>query len=429
MRFVFIIFAICRIKSLAFSWCTHWSPCVNSFFDLRPAVARSRSELSMISLETIEPTLLSLSAIASVTAFHEAGHLLAAKAQGVSVDSFNVGFGPKIISVNDSSNTEYALRLLPLGGYVSFPTNIVIDEATGEPVDGQINPDPDLLQNRPPIQRALVISAGVVANLLLSVLLFAGLAGTVGMKETAYNNGVLIRKSVTGSPGARAGLHPDDLITQINGRSIKGSATVVSDFVGTILATPPGDLVELDVVRPLLDQRSPGKPTQKLHVSMRPELVSGRSTIGIVIAPNLRSVTVVRAAGVLDALRFGWRETISILTVTLASFSGALSSGFIGLEVGGPLAVIQTGAAASQSRDPSSLVIFTAFLSANLAVLNALPLPVLDGGQLVFTLSELLTGRRVPRLVQRVAVGVAFVFLAALLLSTLVGDISRTFTP
>ena len=112
-----------------------------------------QQSLEMSSLSTAA----SIATVASVVAFHEAGHLLAAKIQNMKVQSYNVGYGPKLYSFNDTSDTEYALRLIPLGGYVAFPANAEYDDE-GEVIK-ELD-DPDLLQNRPPLQRALVISAG-----------------------------------------------------------------------------------------------------------------------------------------------------------------------------------------------------------------------------------------------------------------------------
>jgi len=87
----------------------------------------------------------SASAVAGVVAFHEAGHFLAAKLQGMKIQSFNIGYGPKLFAFNDTSNTEFALRVLPFGGYVAFPVNVETDD------EGEIIKeldDPDLLQNR-----------------------------------------------------------------------------------------------------------------------------------------------------------------------------------------------------------------------------------------------------------------------------------------
>ena len=117
-------------------------------------IPKSR-KLEMSSLSTVA----SIATVATVVAFHEAGHLLAAKVQNMKVQSYNVGYGPKLYSFNDTSDTEYALRLIPLGGYVAFPANAEYDDE-GEVIK-ELD-DPDLLQNRPPLQRALVISAGII---------------------------------------------------------------------------------------------------------------------------------------------------------------------------------------------------------------------------------------------------------------------------
>lgn len=134
--------------------------------------SRSVRESSTALQVAFVPTLASAAAVAGVVAFHEAGHFLAAKWQGMKIQSFNIGYGPKIFSFNDTENTEFALRALPLGGFVAFPMNVEYDDDGNEIRELD---DPDLLQNRPPLQRALVISGGVLANFLLTFLLSTGI--------------------------------------------------------------------------------------------------------------------------------------------------------------------------------------------------------------------------------------------------------------
>jgi len=110
------------------------------------------------------PAFYSAVSVACVIAFHESGHFLAAKLQGMKIDSFNIGYGPKLVSFNDSTGTEFALRALPLGGYVAFPSNVVLDPETGD-ISSELD-DPDLIQNRPPLQRAAVrVNSYCVSNL------------------------------------------------------------------------------------------------------------------------------------------------------------------------------------------------------------------------------------------------------------------------
>ena len=116
--------------------------------------------------------LASLLALGLLIVIHEAGHFLAARLQGIRVNGFSVGFGPALLKTEQGGVT-YALRLLPLGGFVSFPED---DEESDIPKD-----DPDLLRNRPIPQQILVISAGVLANLLLAWLVLVGHTATTGV--------------------------------------------------------------------------------------------------------------------------------------------------------------------------------------------------------------------------------------------------------
>jgi membrane-associated protease RseP (regulator of RpoE activity) len=185
---------------------------------------------------TTVATLVSGLSVASVIAVHEAGHFFAGKILGVKIESFNVGFGPKLISYRTTSSsssssskrsnllafpvtnlddtpvlteTEICLRAIPLGGYVSFPSNVERDD------DGQIVKqftDPDLLQNRSQLQRSFVISAGVLANVLLTFLLSTGASWTYGTSTPVYGDGIVISAvSEKESPAFVADLRANDI--------------------------------------------------------------------------------------------------------------------------------------------------------------------------------------------------------------------------
>lgn len=133
---------------------------------------------------------------------------------GMSITSYNIGYGPKLISFNDSLSTEYALRLIPLGGYVAFPANVERDEVRklliviyplvsfycGSKETGEITKqldDPNLLQNRPPLQRLLVISAGIIANFLLTFLISLGVTSTSGVISITQPHLTILNAFVT----------------------------------------------------------------------------------------------------------------------------------------------------------------------------------------------------------------------------------------
>eukprot|EP01041_Mallomonas_annulata_P003368 gene3369-6668_t len=357
-------------------------------------------------------TLGSATAIAGVIAFHEAGHFLAAKWQGMKIASYNIGYGPKLIAFNDSSDTEFALRAFPLGGYVAFPSNVEFDE------DGEIIKeldDPDLLQNRPPLQRALVISAGVIANVLLTFILATGTSLTTGIAHPQFSPGILVTGTPdANSPAVLAGIRSNDIITKLDNKVIQGSFSTLDEFIGTI-RTHADSPLPVELIRD-------GNTITTVVTPARAS--TGKGTIGIGITNRVASVNQVVASNPLQAMSEGAKETSLLISMTWNTFARTVSSGFVGNEVGGPLAVIQTGAQLA-SYSPTALIGFVATLSVNLAVLNALPFPALDGGQLAFVTVELLAGRPLPRKIQEALTTLAFAVLFALGVSTFVGDVGK----
>ena len=154
--------------------------------------------------------LAALAVLGLLIVIHEAGHFLAATAQGIHVNGFSIGFGPALIK-RQRRGVTYAIRALPLGGFVSFPDD---DEDSEIPED-----DPDLLKNRPLPQRALVISAGVLANLMLAWLVLVGQVAFAGLPEDP-DPGVLIMAIQPGEAAAEAGLAPGDQILGIDGHGL-----------------------------------------------------------------------------------------------------------------------------------------------------------------------------------------------------------------
>ena len=149
--------------------------------------------------------LASLLALGLLIVIHEAGHFLAARLQGIRVNGFSVGFGPALLKT-ERDGVTYALRVLPLGGFVSFPDD---DEDSDIPDD-----DPDLLRNRPIPQRLLVISAGVLANLLLAWLVLVSHTAVTGVPGEPAP-GVMVMSVQGGEAAATSGLKPGDRILSI----------------------------------------------------------------------------------------------------------------------------------------------------------------------------------------------------------------------
>lgn len=375
----------------------------------------SSSQVSMTDTAFFS-TAGSAAVIAGVIAFHEAGHFFAAKWQGMKVQSYNIGYGPKLFSFNDTDQTEFALRAFPFGGYVAFPTNTELNEE-GD-VIAELT-DPNLLQNRPPLQRAVVICAGVIANILLTFLLSTGVAITSGISIPTYDSGILVTGTpISNSPAVRAGIRTSDVIVKFDNEYIKGSASTIEEFISKVRANADKPLaVELD------------REGTTVITTVTPEkAANGKGTIGLGVSNRIASVEKIIAKNPVEAVIQGSRETKLLVEATWNTFVRTIKTGFTGDEVGGPIAVVQTGAKMAQL-SPTALIGFAATLSVNLAVLNALPFPALDGGQLVFVLIESALGKPLPRKFQDIVTTAAFLLLLTLGVGTFVSDIGRLGSP
>ncbi|MEB3104405.1 MAG: site-2 protease family protein, partial [Cyanobacteriota bacterium] len=170
--------------------------------------------------------LTALAILAGLIVVHEAGHFFAATWQGIRVSSFSIGFGPVLLE-RRRRGVQFALRAIPLGGFVAFPDD---DDDCPVPPD-----DPNLLRNRPLAQRALVIAAGVLANLLLAwaVLLAQGLVVGIPAGFSA-TPGVLVSGVQPGQAAAAAGLQPGDRLLRLEGTSLGGGQQAVANLVTRI---------------------------------------------------------------------------------------------------------------------------------------------------------------------------------------------------
>ncbi|KAJ8465205.1 hypothetical protein OPV22_027757 [Ensete ventricosum] len=282
------------------------------------------------------------SVLAAIILVHEGGHFLAATLQGIRVSKFAVGFGP-VLARFVAGGVEYSLRAFPLGGFVGFPDD---DPDSDVPPD-----DADLLKNRPVLDRILVVSAGVAANVVFAYLIVFAQVLTVGLPVQEPLPGLLVPEVRPGSAAARDGLRPGDVILGING----APAPSVSELVD-VIKTSAGRNVAMTVAR---------EGTKSLELSVVPdENADGTGRIGVQLSPNY----------------------------TLSKSASKVS---------GPVAIIAVGAEVARSSS-DGLFQFAAVINLNLAVINLLPLPALDGGTLALILVEAARGgRKIPREVEQ----------------------------
>lgn len=314
---------------------------------------------------------------------HELGHFLAARLQGIYANRFSIGFGP-ILWKYQGKETEYALRALPLGGFVGFPDD--------DP-DSEIPPnDPNLLRNRPVMDRAIVISAGVIANLLFAYFVLVSQVGLIGIPTLDFAPGVKIAPVMADSPAAQAGLKDGDLVLKVNSVDLpaqRESLDLLKDEIGR----NPGQTVKLEIEREGTKQTLSVTP----RIEKTPTGEIGR--IGVGLASN--GTPFYQRPGSITSVFSEASKRFQMITLQTVSGFGQLITNFSNTadQVAGPVAIVSEGAKLAKA-DPTNLFTFAALISINLAVINILPLPALDGGQLLFLMIEGIFRRPVSKKIQ-----------------------------
>ena len=326
---------------------------------------------------------------------HEAGHLCAARALGMKVERFSIGFGPVLFSFR-RGGTEFAVSALPLGGYVK-----ITGMAPGEEVDPS---DPSLYSNQAPYRRFLAILSGPASNYLSAVVL--GTALLLGPGLGLPDPGPAVGRVLEGTPAQRAGLSPGDRVESVAGQKVATWGELVA-----ALQAHPGQKIEVAI------ERGEGTSAQRLTLSLTPRDEGGLGRAGFE-----QHLLFVREAGLGAALRDALRRTNEIAKSQVTVF-GKLFSGGRGTKLSGPIGIIQQLLHAAQE-GPAAFLNLLWIISVVLAVLNLFPIPALDGGRLLFLAYEVVTRRRVNARVENAVHLVGFAALIALLVGvTVLGDL------
>lgn len=340
--------------------------------------------------------------------FHELGHFSVARALGMGVSTFSLGFGPKILK-KKIGKTEYALSLVPLGGYVAL---------VGETDEAEI-PEGFTAQEsfslRPAWQRLLVVLAGPVANMLLALILCVVLALGWGVSHMLPAVGDVQKDS----PAAEAGLAKGDVIAAIDGVPVS-TWSEMSDRIGASNGAP----LRMDIVR----KHENGAESQ-LEVTVVPERSERRNIFGEtetawLIGIRSSGAFVTEHLGFTDSVRAGFSQCWSMLTLTWQGFVKLVERVVPADQVGGPIMIAQIIGEQSDN-GLAGLLSLAALISINLGILNLLPVPVLDGGTVVFCLWEMIFRRPVNRKVMDYSLRVGIALLVALMLFATYNDVMR----
>ncbi|MCU0591149.1 MAG: RIP metalloprotease RseP [Desulfobacterales bacterium] len=336
--------------------------------------------------------------------FHEFGHFLIARLFGVGVEKFSLGFGPRLIG-KKIGITDYRLSLVPLGGYVKM---------VGEEPDEELDPKllPLSFTHKSVFKRFLIVFAGPFFNVLLAVLIFFVIS---------WATGILILKPAVGSvkegsPAFAAGFKKGDLITAIDGVPVD-TWEEMADRIGR----SNGQTLKIDVAR----------PEGRFELPVTPELIAAKNLLGedirrYVIGIGTAGETYSKKLSLIEAASESFRQTYAIVELMVVIVVKLLTGDISIDTVGGPIMIAQMAGDQAKA-GVSSLFQFIAVISVNLAVINLLPIPVLDGGHLLFFLIEGIKGRPVNLKVREIAQQVGMVILIMLMILVFYNDIIRLF--
>ncbi|MEI6209396.1 MAG: RIP metalloprotease RseP [Desulfuromonadales bacterium] len=359
---------------------------------------------------------------------HELGHFLLAKMLGVSVEKFSLGFGPKLFG-KKIGETEYLLSAFPLGGYVKmFGEGGFIEggeqdprpedenaqsNATSEPVLRELTDDEKerSYAHKPVLARIAIVMAGPVFNLLFAWLIFIVLC-VMGVPTVTAKIGEALKDK----PAARAGIRKDDVITTINGRQIKRW-----DEIAEEISVSKGKPISLSVKRDNQLVTFTITPEPRVAKNLFGEKINGYA-IGVASAGEV----VMEYFNPFQAVIKGTEQTWKVIDLTVMSLVKMLQRVVPMDSVGGPIMIAKM-AGEQASAGVAPFLAFMALLSVNLGVLNLLPVPVLDGGHLLFFFCELIFRCPVPQKVREYAQQVGMVLLLGLMVLAFYNDIIRYF--
>ena len=337
--------------------------------------------------------------------FHELGHFLFARMFGVGVEKFSLGFGPRLFGWK-TGLTDYRVSAIPLGGYVKM---------VGEDPTADMDPRdiPLSFTHKHVVKKLLIVAAGPLFNVLLAILIFLCIfifSGTYILRPT-------IGEVQQNMPAHDSGLQKGDIIKAINGQAIS-----TWEEMAEAITASKGRLLVFSVQR--LDQviTLEIKPVAKKTKNLFGEDMD-RYFIGVASAGDVEN----RRLGLGESIMESIRQTYNIAELTIVSIAKLIKGTISTKTIGGPIMIAEL--AGQQAKEGAlNFVFLIALLSINLAIINFLPIPVLDGGHILFFLIELILGRPVNVRTREIAQQAGIFILITLMIFVFYNDISRIFT-
>lgn len=337
---------------------------------------------------------------------HELGHFLVAKKTGVKVERFSIGFGPVLFSLK-RSETEYCLSAIPFGGYVKMLGEGNIDEVPTSEYHRSF-------AHKPVWVRMAIVAAGPVANVMLAFAFFWLVYGIAGVPYLAPEIGEV----TPGSPAEGAGIRKGDIIVQIGGQNVR-SWNEVSDYIQTWREDKGPIEMVIQRENELIALRVTPKVQETQNLFGEKTL---RPMIGVVASGKVN----IEKVGFLKGLSKSVEQVVNVTQLFFITLAKLIQGVLPFNTIGGPVLIAQMAGQQAQA-GLFPFLNFTALLSLNLAVINLLPFPALDGGHLLIFLVEVITRRRIhEKIIERIQ-QIGFALLIVLMIAVLYNDIVRIF--
>ncbi len=351
--------------------------------------------------------------LTTVVFFHELGHFLVARWCGVKIKAFSIGFGPELVGFNDRQGTRWKISAIPLGGYVKFFGD---EDAASTPDRATLDALSDAERSdtffgKPVWQRAAIVAAGPIANFILAIVIFAGIFTIYGREVTTAR----IDQVVPGSVAEKAGFKTGDLILSIDGSKID-----TFNDLQRIVSTSADRPITVVVDRGGQELTLAATPERR-EVTDRFGNVHRIGQLGLSRDASGANVTTERY-GLPEAVLMGARETWFVIDRTFTYIGGIFAGRESTDELGGPIRVAQVSGQVA-TLGFVALINLAAVLSVSIGLLNLFPVPMLDGGHLVFYAIEAIRGRPLSPKAQDISFRIGLAAVLMLMLFTTWNDI------
>ncbi len=344
-----------------------------------------------------------LIALALLILVHEFGHFMVARIFNIKVLTFSIGFGKKLVKWV-KGETEYAISIVPMGGYVKL---------LGESPDEEVAQEDKArsFSHKPPYVRILVAVAGPLFNVLLALVVFY-FVSIIGYNVPSARVG----KVAPNMPAQAAGIQKDDVITKIDGKDVGEFLDIASSL----------EKIQADTVKVTVDRN--GAP---MEFTVKPTVIQEKDIFGEPFTRRVLGIersdeVIKKRQSPIKAVPLSLYMTWEYSRITVVGVIKIIQGSISPKNIGGPVLIFQE-ASKRAKKGFGDFVLFFALISINLGVINLLPIPVLDGGHILFNAIEIIIRRRIPQKTQEIAQTVGLVILLLIMVFAFYNDFDRIF--